>query len=279
MQGVVHALTEMEEAEDEIADADELPEGTPVVERFAAAAAVGGEGGKASASAREQAPWIERGQDAPPPQPEGASLLAARVAWTCIKEETPDAAERWTEHAKALQAAAVPPPPAAGACEHWLLALKRAPAVPSEPWPQDGLLGLGLRPPVAAPGAPAGQNLDLGYDDADQFQLGLEDDLQGPTGDGAPERPHPAPTQAANGGAPGGATAAPAAPPAAPAVPAAPPAASVAPPAVPPAAPAAPGGLSPAALASIMRDPAKLKPLLEKHPELVNVLKARMKPA
>ena len=279
VQGVVHALTEMEEAEDEIADADELPEGTPVVERFAAAAAVGGEGGKASASAREQAPWIERGQDAPPPQPEGASLLAARVAWTCIKEETPDAAERWTEHAKALQAAAVPPPPAAGACEHWLLALKRAPAVPSEPWPQDGLLGLGLRPPVAAPGAPAGQNLDLGYDDADQFQLGLEDDLQGPTGDGAPERPHPAPTQAANGGAPGGATAAPAAPPAAPAVPAAPPAAPVAPPAVPPAAPAAPGGLSPDALASIMRDPAKLKPLLEKHPELVNVLKARMKPA
>ena len=289
VQGVVHALTEMEDAEDEIADADELPEGTPVAERFAAAAAAaaaaGSEGGKGSAPAREPAPWFERGQDAPPPQPEGASLLAARVAWACTKEETAEAAVRWTEQAKALQAAAIIPPPAAGACEHWLLALKRAPAVPSEPWPQDGLLGLGLRPPVAAPGAPAmqGQNLDLGYDDADQFQLGLEDDLQGPTGNGAPAMPHPAPPPGANGGAPGGAAAPPAAPaapvahmaaPAAPSAPGAPPAAPVA-----PVAPAAPGGISPAALASIMRDPAKLKPLLEKHPELINVLKARMKPA
>ena len=128
-----------------------------------------------------------------------------------------------------------------------------------------------------------GQNLDLGYDDADQFQLGLEDDLQGPTGNGAPAMPHPAPPPGANGEAPGGAAAPPAAPaapvahmaaPAAPSAPGAPPAAPVA-----PAVPAAPGGISPAALASIMRDPAKLKPLLEKHPELINVLKARMKPA
>ena len=54
-----------------------------------------------------------------------------------------------------------------------------------------------------------GQNLDLGYDDADQFQLGLEDDLQGPTGNGAPAMPHPAPPTGANGGAPGGAAAPP----------------------------------------------------------------------
>ena len=276
---VLHALRAVEDAEDEVADAEELPEGASVAERFEVAARRGAERVAGSVPGG-QAPWLRREQDAGPLRAGTSRVSASRMPWTCTKEETADAAERWTGQVQGLKAAAVPLPTAAGACPHWILSLHSAPAVPEDPWPQDALLA-GLVPRPVDPGAPGAgaagdQNLDLGYDDADQFQLGLEDELGGVAQSGlesaAPATaavPQPAASAGANGAsggaAPGGGAAAPSLPPQSPSVGVAPATAA-----------AVPAGLSPAALASIMRDPAKLKPLLEKHPELIGLLKAHM---
>ena len=276
---VLHALRAVEDAEDEIADAEELPEGASVAERFEVAARSGAER-VADSVPRGQAPWLRREQDAGPLRAGTSHVPAARMPWTCTKEETADAAERWTNQIQGLKAAAAPLPSAAGACPHWVLSLHGAPAVPEEPWPQDALLG-GLVPKPDDPGAPGAgaggdQNLDLGYDDADQFQLGLEDELGGvaqggleaasPATAAVPQSAVSAGVNGASGGAVSGGAAAALSPP--------PPSQPQSP--APATAPAVPAGLSPAVLASIMHDPAKLKPLLEKHPELIGLLKAHM---
>ena len=241
IEGVLEGVfEEMEDAEDGM-DEDDLPEGSSVADRFRAAPAKDPPPDPFALPAAPwagalQAPGPAAGGDAEAGEEPGPRLLP----WSCPTELASTAMARWAVQSRRLHRAnaRAARAPAAGG-KHWLQTVNRAEDVklPEAEAPLPGPA------PGAGPnggGAPhAAVAMDLGYDDADQFTLGLEPKLQGP----GPGGEAPRPAEAAPPGGAAGAEEEYIVP-----------------------------GVTQADLQAILADPARLQALLAEHPQLLELL-------